>query len=131
MSETNPMLRVLVVDDHEDSCELFRTVLVEAGHHVSVAGDGEAGLAALVAERYDVAFIDVGLPLINGYELARRVRTLLGAQTPRLVATTGFAAPRDREEALDAGFDIHLAKPVEIASLLGALVRAPIAKSST
>lgn len=114
-------LRVLVVDDHEDSCELFRTILAEAGHHVSVAKDGESGLAAMIAEAYDVAFIDVGLPLIDGYELARRIRSALGSRTPRLVATTGFAGQRDREHALDAGFDIHLAKPIEIAMLLDAV----------
>lgn len=113
--------RVLVVDDHADSRDLFRAVLCDAGHEVDVACDGEGGLAALLTEAYHVAFIDLGLPQIDGYELARRARELLGPRTPRLVATTGFAGQAHREEALRVGFDIHLAKPVEIAALLAAV----------
>lgn len=117
-------LRVLVVDDHEDSCALYETLLVEAGHHVIVRHDGEGGLDALLREDIDVAVIDVGLPRIDGYEVARRVRAELGARAPALVATTGYASAADREEALRAGFDVHLAKPVEMATLLLAVATA-------
>jgi two-component system, sensor histidine kinase len=115
--------RVLVIDDHDDSSDLVREVLVQAGHDVTVAGSGEAGLAALLSDAFDVAFVDVGLPGLDGYEIARRARARLGAQTPILVATTGFARRQDREAAEQAGFDLHLAKPVDLGALLDAVKR--------
>lgn len=113
--------RVLLVDDNEDSCTLFEIALTSEGHTVDVAHDGLVGLERLVAGSYDVAFIDIGLPGIDGYEVARRARKALGEKTPKLVAMTGWGRDRDRDEARAAGFTSHLVKPVDIADLVSAV----------
>jgi len=112
---------VLVVDDHVDSGEVFAAILEEAGHHVVLVHDGERALKAMMEETFDIAFIDVGLPVLDGYEVVRRARTHLGERTPALVATTGYARVSDCEDAARAGFDVHLAKPVAPSALLAAV----------
>jgi CheY-like chemotaxis protein len=112
--------RVLVVDDHEDSLDLVREVLSEAGHEVATALDGEAALGLLAAGPFDVALVDIGLPGIDGYEVARQARARVGDGLV-LVAVTGYGAASDRERALEAGFDSHLVKPLEIAAVLAAV----------
>ena len=87
------------------------------GHRVAEAGDGEAGVARAVEVRPDIAFIDIGLPTIDGYEVARRVRAELGAATPRLVALSGYGSREHRARALEAGFDAHVAKPIDVVHL--------------
>lgn len=109
--------RVLLVDDNVDSCELFQLALEDKGHTVEVAHDGAAGLAKVVSGTFDVAVIDIGLPEIDGYELARQARKALELRTPRLVAMTGYGRPADREAAYGAGFDTHLVKPVDLEML--------------
>jgi signal transduction histidine kinase len=110
--------RVLLVDDHADSRELFQEVLQGEGHAVTVAGDGEEALALLVADAFEVAFIDIGLPGIDGYEVARLTRERLGDGAPLLVAMTGYGGPRGREASERAGFDAHLVKPVDAAAMV-------------
>jgi len=115
--------RLLVVEDHEDTAEMYRMLLELAGHEVRVARTGEQGLALLRDALPDLMLIDVGLPDINGYALARLVRAEPGGARPILVAVTGYASPDDRARAHESGFDHHFSKPVDLgalAALLGA-----------
>lgn len=112
--------RVLIIEDNRDAREMFRMMLELDGHQVIDAEEGCAGLQLLRAEVPDVAFIDVGLPGLDGYEIARRFR----AETPRgsgrrvlLVALTGYGTPDALERSRRAGFDLHLIKPVNPESL--------------
>jgi PAS domain S-box-containing protein len=108
--------RVLVVEDNEDSAATLADLLRLEGHQVSVAHDGRRGLEAALAWEPDVVLCDLGLPGMDGYEVARRLRA--GGSRARLVALTGYAAPEDVERARQAGFDAHLAKPPDLDKLL-------------
>jgi two-component system, sensor histidine kinase len=106
--------RVLLVDDNHDSREMYRAVLRAQGHHVREAANAEKALALLAEERLDVAFIDIGLPGgMDGYELARRIRSHPMGRDVRLVALTGYGFPEDRQLSRQAGFVRHLVKPVD------------------
>lgn len=112
--------RVLLVDDNHDSREMYRAVLHAQGHEVCEAPNGESALELLQAEdgELDVAFIDIGLPGgMDGYELARRIRSHPRGARVRLVALTGYGFPEDRQQSIQAGFARHLVKPVEPADL--------------
>lgn len=111
--------RILLVDDNVDAALMMADMLAIKGHVVEVAHDGPAALAKLTTFQPEVAVLDIGMPVMNGYELAKRIRQLV-AIPPRLVALTGYGRERDRDEAHDAGFQIHLVKPVAF----GVLVRA-------
>jgi CheY-like chemotaxis protein len=109
---------VLVVEDNPDGREMLRTMLETAGHVVETAVDGAAGLAALRAFEPEIALIDVGLPGIDGYALARTARQHPQTRAIRLVAVTGYGQAEDRARALAAGFDRHLIKPVDPVALV-------------
>ena len=113
-------LRIVVVEDNGDTRQMLRFALELAGHEVHEAIDGPGGLDAILRVRPDVALIDIGLPEFDGYEVARKVRGALGG-TLLLVALTGYGQPDDRRQALEAGFDSHLVKPVEPGALLGVI----------
>ena len=83
------------------------------GHDAQVVHGGAAALEALEAAPYDIVFLDIGMPGIDGYEVARRVRARLGGHAPRLVALTGWGQEADRERAIAGGFDHHLTKPAD------------------
>ena len=117
--------RVLVIEDNPDAREMFRMMLELAGHEVLEAGDGLEGLEMLKAQRPDVAVIDVGLPGLNGYEIARRFRQEQGSEDVMLVALTGYGTPDARERSRQAGFDHHLIKPVN-AEALQEILRAEV-----
>jgi CheY-like chemotaxis protein len=104
--------RVLVIEDNRDAREMFRVMLELAGHEVLEAEEGLRGLELLKAERPDIAVIDVGLPGLNGYEIARRFRAEPDTDSVLLVALTGYGTPEARERSRQAGFDHHLIKPV-------------------
>src|SRR5436190_577017 len=109
---------VLVVEDNDDARETLRRMLELQGHRVRVAVDGLAGLEAVQAGAPEIALIDVGLPRMDGYELARRIRSELDiSRQPYLVAITGYGLPEDRARTREAGFDLHLVKPVDAATL--------------
>jgi signal transduction histidine kinase/ActR/RegA family two-component response regulator len=104
--------RVLVVEDNNDTREMYRASLELAGHLVLDAADATAGLALLKSERPGIALVDIGLPGFDGYELARRFRAEPEGQSVILVALTGYGSPADRERSRRAGYDYHLVKPV-------------------
>jgi CheY-like chemotaxis protein len=123
--------RVLIVEDQPDARRALQRLLQIWGHHVEVAEDGVRGLELATRASPDVALIDVGLPGVDGYELARRIRAerarSAGAAGPvRLVALTGYGQPEDRDRAYAAGFDLHLVKPVDRDQLSRALSEAPL-----
>jgi PAS domain S-box-containing protein len=109
--------RVLVVEDNLDAAESLTMVLELLGHQVRVAHDGMAALVAARAEVPDMMLIDIGLPGMNGYELARAVRRDPLLQHLRLVALTGYGRSEDHAQAMTAGFDHHLVKPVDFDTL--------------
>jgi signal transduction histidine kinase/CheY-like chemotaxis protein len=108
--------KVLIVEDNEDSRELLAAILTQRGYEVETAEDGQSGIDGALAGRPQVLLVDIGLPGIDGYGLAREVRSKLGDDV-YLVALTGYGQPQDRSRALDAGFDVHLTKPVDIDAL--------------
>jgi CheY-like chemotaxis protein len=108
--------RVLLVEDNGDAREMLRQVLEMNGHDVFEAADGTSGVAVASAQALDVAIIDIGLPDIDGHEVARRIRGGRNGHVT-LIALTGYGQPEDRQRALAAGFDIHLVKPVTLERL--------------
>jgi CheY-like chemotaxis protein len=111
--------RLLVVEDNLDARQTLRTLLETLGHEVDEAADGEAGVAAALERRPDLVFVDIGLPRLDGYEVARRLRAAnLGS---RLVALTGYGRDDDVQRARDAGFDEHLLKPATLEQLRAAI----------
>lgn len=106
-------LRVLVVDDNEDAAEMLALSLASLGCKVRVAHDGPGALRVAGDERFDAALLDIGLPVMDGYELATRLRELPTMRGARLVAVTGYGQQSDRSRALAAGFELHLVKPVD------------------
>jgi CheY-like chemotaxis protein len=115
-------LRVLVVDDHEDSRTMLRLLLEQTGHEAIEAVDGIDGVQLALSRRPDVAIVDIGLPGINGYEVARRLRQLPRSRPIALIALTGYGQDEDRRRALQVGFDRHLVKPVDAERLKLALI---------
>jgi signal transduction histidine kinase len=110
-------LVIALVDDQPDIRELMQELLAAWGHTVEIAEKGETGIALILRLRPDIAFVDIGLPDVNGYEVAARVRKTLGRPSPRLVAMTGFGRDSDRRMAREAGFDAYLVKPIDMDSL--------------
>jgi two-component system, sensor histidine kinase len=104
--------KILVIEDNADAREMLRVALELDGHRVEVAEDGPRGVEAALRGRPDVALVDIGLPGLDGYEVARRIRESLGREV-RLVALTGYGQAQDRRRTHDAGFDVHLVKPVD------------------
>jgi signal transduction histidine kinase len=110
-------LRILVVEDNDDARRMLRQVLTLDGHEVLEAGDGPGGLALVAEQRPDVALVDIGLPGLDGYELARRARRGPHGDRVRLIAVTGYGMPQDVRAARAAGFDGHVIKPLRYPEL--------------
>jgi CheY-like chemotaxis protein len=104
--------RVLVVDDNIDAASLLAELCETMGHEVKTAHDGPQALAAIESFTPEVAVLDIGLPVMDGYELAKRIREKLGASC-RLVALTGYGQEHDRRRSAESGFAAHLVKPVD------------------
>jgi len=113
--------KILVADDNSDAADTFATLLRGAGHEVSVAYDGMEAFEKTAVFRPDIVFLDIGMPKQNGYETARRIRAQLWGEMITLVALTGWGQQEDKQRALEAGFQHHLVKPVESATLEGLL----------
>jgi signal transduction histidine kinase/ActR/RegA family two-component response regulator len=104
--------RILLVEDNEDGRHMMETMLTLEGHMVRTAATGEEAVRAALEWLPDVALVDIGLPDIDGHEVARRLRALLPDSAPKLVAISGFGQPGDLHNAYEAGFDLHLTKPI-------------------
>jgi len=111
-------LSVLLVEDNEDGREVMAMMLSGNGYDVRQAADGWQGLQAAFARPPDLALLDIGLPGIDGYELARRLRADPRTRAVKLIALTGYGLAEDKRRVLEAGFDLHLVKPVDIDQLL-------------
>ncbi len=111
-------LKVLVVDDNVDAAQMLATLLEMNGYEVAIEYDGQGALASAVRAPPDVALLDIGLPDIDGHELARRLRAMPETTQAMLVALTGYGQAEDRQRAHNAGFDHHMAKPADLAKLL-------------
>jgi len=105
--------RVLLIEDNRDAREMLRMMLELAGHVVYEAADGASGLELLNTERPDVGIIDIGLPRMDGYQVARRIRDLPHGRHMLLLALTGYGSPADVKRSEEHGFDHHLVKPVD------------------
>jgi PAS domain S-box-containing protein len=125
VAERGPAAAVLLIEDNADARQSLRTLLEHEGHRVDEAADGVTGLVRAETTRPDIVLVDIGLPIMDGYEVARRIRSRRGA-APILVAITGYGQADDRRRAREAGFDAHLTKPVSpdhLAHVLAALSR--------
>jgi two-component system, sensor histidine kinase len=112
-----------VVEDNDDARESLRLLLESLGHRVFAAGDGPEGLALADRYRPELALIDLGLPGLDGYEVARALRASPTSKTMTLIAVTGYGQAEDRQRSKEAGFDTHLVKPVS-QTLLSSLIAA-------
>jgi PAS domain S-box-containing protein len=115
--------KILIIEDNDDARESLRLLLESLGHQVIEAGDGQRGLALALHHRPEVVLIDLGLPGMDGYEVARALRTSLSGKTAALIAVSGYGQVEDRRRSTEAGFDAHLVKPVS-QSLLSSLIAA-------
>jgi CheY-like chemotaxis protein len=109
--------RILVVDDNRDSAESLAMLLELHGHQTFRAHDGLEAIEEATRLRPDVILLDIGLPTLNGYETARRIREILRETRPMLVALTGWGQEEDRRRSEEAGFDAHMVKPVDYRAL--------------
>jgi CheY-like chemotaxis protein len=109
--------RILVVDDSIDAATSTALLLRLSGHEVSIAHDGNAAIDMARSVRPQVVLLDIGLPLMDGYEVARRLRALPATDKASIIALTGYGQPQDIQRSREAGFDHHLVKPVDPARL--------------
>jgi two-component system, chemotaxis family, CheB/CheR fusion protein len=121
-------LRVLLVDDSADALDAFRTLLEMEGAKVRAELSGKAALAAAAEARFDLILSDIGMPGMSGYELIAELRKLSHTAATPAIALTGFGREKDVAEALQAGFDAHVGKPVSLASLLAAIGQARLVR---
>jgi len=112
-----PGRRVLLIEDNSDARQSLAEILGLHGHEVHQARDGQEGVAMALALRPDVVLCDIGLPDLDGYQVARTLRADETLRCTRLVALTGHARPEDRRRAVEAGFDAHVAKPPPVDEL--------------
>jgi CheY-like chemotaxis protein/two-component sensor histidine kinase len=118
MRAEHRMRRVLLVEDHADARRILALMLTRSGHDVRTAEDGPAALVEARRFSPEVVLLDIGLPGMDGYAVARQLRTMPQCVSARLIALTGYGQAEDREQSREAGFDEHLLKPVEPANLL-------------
>ncbi|QDU31679.1 Autoinducer 2 sensor kinase/phosphatase LuxQ [Anatilimnocola aggregata] len=123
---SGPRRRILVVDDNKDAAATLTMMLKIMGHDVRTAHGGEAAVATAEEFRPNLVLMDLGMPKVDGYEAARRIRTHTWGQNIFLVALTGWGAERDRQRTQEVGFDRHLVKPVDMDVLTGMLAEMPV-----
>lgn len=111
-------LRLLIVDDNRDTAESLSMLLELMGHEVRMAHDGLAAIDVAAEFQPDGVLLDIGLPKLNGYDTARRIREQSWGQAMHLIAVTGWGQDNDRTQAKAAGFDHHLTKPIDIQTLV-------------
>lgn len=121
MNTTPTPRRILIVDDNHDAAETLSMMLEVLGQQTAVAHDGAAALQLATVFRPDAAILDIGMPGMNSYDLAAAIRKLDGLASILLIALTGWSDSATRALVLEAGFDLHLAKPVDLHELVEAL----------
>jgi signal transduction histidine kinase/DNA-binding response OmpR family regulator len=121
LAPRDPNQRILVVDDNEDAAEMLAMVLQQTGYRTRTAYDSRAALAAVADWAPHIVILDIGLPDINGYDVARELRRSERFGGLSLIALTGWGTQDDKQRAMDAGFDVHLTKPVDASALHAAL----------
>jgi signal transduction histidine kinase/ActR/RegA family two-component response regulator len=119
-------LKILVVEDYPDIAETVSELLGQHGHEVVAVSDGLAALELLTGFSPDVAVIDIGLPVMDGYELARRIAEKMPERTPSMIALSGYGQPSDLERSRRGGFHLHLVKPIEAEGMIKALASLPM-----
>jgi CheY-like chemotaxis protein len=117
VTTTPPHFRILVVDDNHDSALSLAMMLSIIGHETRTAHDGESALAIAESFLPDVVLLDIGLPKLNGYEVAQRIRDHAWGQSMFLIAVTGWGQEEDRQRSSEVGLNVHMVKPVEPAAL--------------
>jgi signal transduction histidine kinase/ActR/RegA family two-component response regulator len=120
-----PPRKIVIVEDNVDIRDLLRLKLNRLGHAVRAVGDGVSGVRAILDSRPHMALIDIGLPRLDGYQVASAVRSKLGRDIV-LVAVSGFGQPDDKKKALEAGFDDHITKPADVQDIENLLARFPM-----
>lgn len=120
-----PPRKIVIVEDNVDVRDLLGLKLKRLGHAVDAVGDGVSGVEAILEARPDMALIDIGLPRLDGYQVASAVRSKLGRDIV-LVAVSGFGQPEDKRKALEAGFDDHITKPADVQDIENLLARFPL-----
>jgi CheY-like chemotaxis protein len=121
--EPSRACRILVVDDNQDGADLMAVLLRLQGHAVEVAHDGVSALTRAAAFDPDIVLLDIGLPGMNGYAVARKLRESHSGRPHCLIAMTGYGTDEDRQRTVEAGFDHHIVKPIEPAELNALLTR--------
>jgi two-component system OmpR family response regulator len=114
-------LNVLVVEDNPDTASSLASLLGLVGHQVRVAGTGEQAMQAVETQHPDVALLDIGLPGMDGWDVARWIRSREGVARPLIIAITGYGSEGDRRRSLEAGIDMHFIKPADPEQLLDIL----------
>src|ERR1051325_804619 len=117
-NEPDERRSALVVDDVADVTEMLAVVLTHAGYSVVTAASAPAALKAAREQQFDVIISDIGMPEMNGYQLAREMRTMPGYETVPMVAVTGYSMFDDKERSTNAGFNAHMTKPIDPRALL-------------
>jgi len=115
--------KVLIIDDNRDAAESLHALLTDYGFSCASALDGPSGLQAVASFAPDAVLLDLGLPGVDGYEVARQIRSRPGGESHMLIAVTGYGEQRDYEQSAQAGFDAHMVKPVDPDQLLAVLRR--------
>ncbi len=115
---SRPGRSALVVDDVADVTEMLAVLLTHAGYDVVTAASARAALDAARARQFDVVISDIGMPEMNGYQLAREMRTMPGYETVPMVAVTGYSMFDDKERSTNAGFNAHMTKPIDPRALI-------------
>lgn len=116
--------RILVIDDSRDAAYMMKILLSKIGYAVETATGGRQGIDAAKQSPPDIVFCDIGMPMVDGYEVARQLRADEATRRAFLVATTGYAQDDDKAKAIQSGFDRHLTKPINFATLKETLAAA-------
>jgi CheY-like chemotaxis protein len=120
------MSRILVIDDSRDAAHMLKVLLTKIGHQVEAVCDGRQGVEAATQSLPEIVFCDIGMPTMDGYEVAQALRADERTRGAYLVALTGYGEDDDRAKAIDAGFDQHLVKPIGLATLQQAIANADV-----
>lgn len=114
-------MKIVLADDNHDSADSLGMLLSAFGHEVDIVYDGLAALKSAEAGRPDFVLLDIGMPIMDGYECAREIRKQAWSAGTTLVALTGWGQEEDKRKTQEAGFDLHLTKPVDASALEAAL----------